>query len=424
MKLTFDIGNESETGQLVTVLMHRPGNELLRLREDNLIHLLFNALLNINHTHQSHDTFTDYLRNHGVQVVYVRTLLLTTLIHSEEARHFLIDGIVAHSLFQKNEKRTETLEALRQWLLQRTAEQLTDDVITGVTCSIEELGVNEYAQILWMNCHAKYDFVISPLPNLLYTRDGFTIMEKNVFIWQMAKPARQNEPLIFHVIFQYHPEFSKSELKIVRWQVTREDYELATIEGGDVAYLGNGVVMIGCSERTNRIGIEAIARTGLLKQVIVVTLPAQRDYMHLDTVLSSVGKHAFTLYGLLAHSMEVFTVEFTDKNNNNLFSKPQWSSHGTNVRQALRKILNDSQLIFYDASDRQTSIVEQRQCRHNVLALDDNHVVTYAGGDLVKGIGARMTRNNQCRVGLIPVQGLLEGFGGMHCMTNALRRRS
>ncbi len=42
----------------------------------------------------------------------------------------------------------------------------------------------------------------------------------------------------------------------------------------------------------------------------------QRDYMHLDTVLSSVGKHAFTLHGRLATEMEVCTVETYDENNN------------------------------------------------------------------------------------------------------------
>jgi arginine deiminase len=79
----------------------------------------------------------------------------------------------------------------------------------------------------------------------------------------MAKPARRNEPLIMWVIFQYHPQLSTSDLKIVEWQTTDNDQKLATIEGGDVAYLGDGVLLIGCGERTNHIGIEALARTGL-----------------------------------------------------------------------------------------------------------------------------------------------------------------
>jgi arginine deiminase len=145
--------------------------------------------------------------------------------------------------------------------------------------------------------------------------------------------------------------------------------------------------------------------------------------MHLDTVLSSVGKHAFTLHGSLAEAMEVFTVENQDIDGN-VFSKPKWISHGSDVRQALRNLLHDPELMFYDAQDEETSIHEQRQCRHNVVVVDDYHVVTYGGSDPEKGIITQMTRNNICQVGPIPPQGLSEGGGGVHCMTNAIRRRA
>jgi arginine deiminase len=49
--------------------------------------------------------------------------------------------------------------------------------------------------------------------------------------------------------------------------------------------------------------------------------------------------------------------------------------------------------------------------------------MTYASGDLEKGIIAEMTRNNDCEVGLIPTGGLLEGCDGIHCMTNTIRRQ-
>ena len=84
--------------------------------------------------------------------------------------------------------------------------------------------------------------------------------------------------------------------------------------------------------------------------------------------------------------------------------------------------MNDGELVFYDAADEETSTAEQRDCRHNVLAIDECHVVTYAGGDIEKGLAAQMQRNNACQVGLIPTAGLLEGCGGMHCMTNAIWR--
>jgi len=416
------LGVESECGKLDVVLMHRPGRELLRLTKDNLHYLLYDAVPDINESHQSHDIFSQYLRDHGTHVLYVENLLCETLASSDEARNKLIDGIVTHSHFSGSSQQQASM-ALRQWLLARKPEQLAEDVISGVACSTDELGTSDHAETLLKMNNPINEFVIPPLPNLLFMRDGFSIIEKNVFIWQMAKPARRNEPLLLRTIFQYHPDFSSSGLKIVEWTTVKDNDECPTIEGGDVAYLGQGVVLIGCSERTNRAGIEAIARTGLFRQVIAVVIPPQRAYMHLDTILSSVGKHAFTLHGSLAEIMEVFTVENKDINGN-ILSKPIWISHGCDVRQAFRNLLHDPELIFYDAQDQETSVHEQRQCRHNVVVIDDCHVLTYGGSDPEKGIITQMTRNNVCRVAPIPPAGLLEGGGGVHCMTNAIRRCS
>ncbi|UJR08615.1 hypothetical protein I4U23_012874 [Adineta vaga] len=299
------VGVESECGKLDIVIMHRPGRELLRLTEDTLDHVLYDALPNIDQTHQSHDIFSQYLRQHGVHVLYLTDLLLETLTASAEARKHLIDGLIAHSHLNQPDQQ-QALSTLRQWLLDRTPEQLAQDVIVGVSCSPDELGTSDHARELLKTKHLNHHYVIQPLPNLLFTRDGFSIMEKNVFIWQMNKPARRNEPFLIQIIFQYHPCLSTSGLKLVEWRASKDhnnnDNDMPTIEGGDVAYIGNGVVMIGCSERTNRAGIEAVARTGLFHQVIAINIPPNRCYMHLDTVLSSVGKHAFTLHGSLGNN--------------------------------------------------------------------------------------------------------------------------
>ena len=204
----FGTGVESECGKLDIVLMHRPGRELLRLTEDNLHYLLYDALPNINETHQSHDIFTQYLRDHGTQVLYLRDLLRETLVSSAEARNKVINGIVAHSHFNHDDQQHNS-RALRQWLFGRTPEQLVEDIITGVACSEEELGISDHAQTLLKTSNPTNTFVIPPLPNLLFMRDGFSVIEKNVFIWQMAKPARYNEPLLLRTIFQYHPFFIK-----------------------------------------------------------------------------------------------------------------------------------------------------------------------------------------------------------------------
>ncbi|CAF4278087.1 unnamed protein product [Rotaria socialis] len=162
-----------------------------------------------------------------------------------------------------------------------------------------ELGTSDNTRIiLEVNGYAN-KFIIPPLPNLLFIRDAFSVFEKHVFIWQMAKSARQNELLLLHTVFRFHPYLSTSGLNIVEWQTKNANDEYPTIEGGAVACLGQGILLIG----------EDIAGTGLFRQIIVVIIPPHRDYMHLDTIISSVGKHAFTLHSPLTEIMEIFTVE-------------------------------------------------------------------------------------------------------------------
>ncbi|CAF1563242.1 unnamed protein product, partial [Adineta steineri] len=62
----FGVGVHSECGKLDIVLMHRPGKELLRLTKENHDHFLYDALPNIIQTQQSHDIFSQYLRDHGI----------------------------------------------------------------------------------------------------------------------------------------------------------------------------------------------------------------------------------------------------------------------------------------------------------------------------------------------------------------------
>ncbi len=91
------------------------------------------------------------------------------------------------------------LMVLREQLLSRTQEKLVEALISGVAYSQDELGTSPPAQTLLNIDNFNDEFIVPSLPNLLFTRDGFSVMEQNVFIWQMAKQARHNEPLIFRV---------------------------------------------------------------------------------------------------------------------------------------------------------------------------------------------------------------------------------
>ena len=71
-------GVRSEVGRLRTVLLHRPGNERKRLTPRNNDALLFDGLPWV-YRAQEHDAFAAALRDRGVEVLYLTTLLTETL---------------------------------------------------------------------------------------------------------------------------------------------------------------------------------------------------------------------------------------------------------------------------------------------------------------------------------------------------------
>jgi arginine deiminase len=89
------------------------------------------------------------------------------------------------------------------------------------------------------------------------------------------------------------------------------------LEGGDVLVLSRDVVVVGHSERTNRTAIDALARSlsrrpGGPRWLFVVTLPARRAFMHLDTVITPVDRNACLVYAPLILGEGAVTVEEID----------------------------------------------------------------------------------------------------------------
>ncbi|CAF0997955.1 unnamed protein product [Didymodactylos carnosus] len=400
-------GVHSEAGRLETVLMHRSGKEINRLTSKNLDALLFDAKPNLDDTHRSHDMFADSLREHGVHILYLTDIIGETLASSKSAVHELINGIV-----ENTDSSPHIKHCLQLWLEARQPAQLARDVIEGVACTADELEQLDIANLLPLG-----EFIVPPLPNIMFTRDSFSIIENKVVIHQMAFPARQNEPLIMSIIFKYYPKFV-GHFELIDWQRYIPHSAKATMEGGDLAYVGDGTLIIGWSQRTNKYAIDALAQAmfdaGTLKRVIAVKIPESRDYMHLDTVMSSVGHSGFTLHTCLSKLMSVY--EVTLDTNGSL----RWVSKGS--VETLDSVLGHT-VTFYDSKTDEASVEDQRSCRHNALAIDECHVITYGEDDKENSIVTQMKQSSFI-VFPIHTAGLLEGTGGAHCMTNALSRRS
>src|SRR5690606_40835552 len=100
--------------------------------------------------------------------------------------------------------------------------------------------------------HHGGDFVIEPLPNLVFTRDSSFWIGPRVAITSLALPARSRETSLTDVIYAHHPRF----LGVRRAYESRS----APVEGGDVLLLAPGVVAVGVGGRGTPGGAAGVAR--------------------------------------------------------------------------------------------------------------------------------------------------------------------
>jgi arginine deiminase len=80
---------------------------------------------------------------------------------------------------------------------------------------------------------------------------------------------------------------------------------------------GNGVVLIGMSERTSRQAITQVAarlfRDGAAEKVIVAGMPKLRAAMHLDTVFTFADRDVVTIYPDIVDNIAPFTLLPSDR---------------------------------------------------------------------------------------------------------------
>jgi arginine deiminase len=288
---------DSEVGRLGTVLLHRPGPELARLTPRNNDSLLFDGIPWVARAQEEHDAFAAALREHGVEVLYIGTLLAEALA-VPDARAELTEWAL------REPRLGETLRRrVADHLAYLDPAGLADVLIAGLAheelrTSSERPGGLVYALM------GRHDFVLDPLPNLLFTRDSSFWIRDHAGVTSLAMRARRRETNLTDAIYRYHPRFAG----------TRFVYgpELEHLEGGDVLLLASGVVAVGVGERTTPAGAERLGRqvfaTGLAHTLLVVPIAQERATMHLDTVATMVDVDAVLMYPNVADSLAAYTV--------------------------------------------------------------------------------------------------------------------
>jgi arginine deiminase len=286
-------GADSEVGRLQTVMLHRPGNELKRLTPRNNDKLLFDAIPWVARAQDEHDAFAETLRSRDVEVLYLTDLLTETLEQPDARAHATKEALAGLDL-------GDTMRGYLEGLLgESSPAELTGYLTAGIRNDEVRGGFGLVTSLL-----ARDDFLIDPLPNLLFTRDSSVWIRDRVAITSLAMPARKRETELTELIYTRHPRFAGTP------RIHGSHYE--HVEGGDVLLLSPGVVAVGVGERTTPAGAERLARqmfrADLAHTVLAVPIAQERATMHLDTICTLVDVDKMIVYPNVADSLVAYAV--------------------------------------------------------------------------------------------------------------------
>jgi arginine deiminase len=296
-----ELGSNSEVGVLRVVILHRPGAELYRLTPRNNDDLLFDGLPWVSRAQEEHDAFAELLSSRGVEVLLLSDLLTEALAISGAAR---IHGIAA--AVDATRLGLPLAQQLSAYLRGLDPTILAHVLTAGMT--FDELPADMGSDgSLVRRMHLGADYVIEPLPNLVFTRDSSIWVGPRVVIPSLALRARAREASLTDLIYAHHPRFIG----------VRRAYEshTAPVEGGDILLLAPGVLAVGVGERTTPAGAEALARSlfddDLANTVLAVPIAQKRAQMHLDSVCTMVDTDAVVMYANVAETLSAFTIART-----------------------------------------------------------------------------------------------------------------
>ena len=397
-------GADSEVGRLRTVMLHRPGNELKRLTPRNNDKLLFDGIPWVSRAQDEHDAFAQALRDRDVEVLYL-TDLLTETLQSESAREHAIAGAMGS---------LHLGDTLRAYLTRALHDQSPEELCAFLTAGVRNDEV-QGGHGLVTSLLAHDDFLIDPLPNLLFTRDSSVWIRDRVAITSLAMPARERETQLTELIYTEHPRFAGTP-KIHGWQ--REH-----VEGGDVLLLAPGVIAVGVGERTTPAGAERLARqvfgAGLAHTVLAVPIAQERATMHLDTVCTMVDVDKIVMYPNVADSLQAYAVTLRDRNGESDPDLVLRVAEAEPFLVAAAKAMSIDTLHQIDTGlDPVTAEREQWDDGNNTLAISPRVAVAYE-----RNIETN-SRLEESGIEVIAISGseLGSGRGGPRCMSCPITR--
>jgi len=343
------------------------------------------------------------IQDHGVEVIQVKDLLIKMI--NEQ-------GIKAE----------HTLDSLKEALV-RKALDYSKKYPSGCTSEIEVIGdmidedVKKYHSenaVIVVNemLSLSHQFDL-PLANVVYTRDQSNVAGR-AWIWSsMRHEIRQPEVALYQRVLEYSGIVNAENFD----QVVKVSGE-GRFEGGD-GIVNNSVYYIGLGGRTNWEGIKQIAPAVLSQDLRLIVFrdrsrakgENEMKAMHLDTIWMPSDTNTIVACGVEMARRKAFEIRLVD---------------GKLETEGIGEMAN----YMKQRGARTISISDPEQIAFapNFLNLGNNTVILSLidENSVNKNAGEKTIEEKLKAEGMVVLnanlQAITKGYGGLHCMTAAIKR--